>query len=444
MKNILQKTAFPEAPGGDRYEWKGAETIFEVSKKGRYMMVITASTKNGQQNGTGDDDDLRLKLDNYPFGQYESHEEMVSWEGFGTSAGWDGASLKGGIKTIYFLVELEKGEHKLQFFADGKPELRIIGVFGVEKREDFILQNLTPKEPVSTDRKGIPWMSFIFLRVHPKVIEIIAKCQSASQKRGTDGDNLKVVINGKILPNTETPTSNTYKNFYFSGDKMEGQSKTLEFKSEDLDFTENALELWYDESPVLEKLKIIFFEKQEDYLETLEKEFIQNPEIVRQREYKKLKWLAAFGKKTGLKYASQFLLHSLQENPSEVVFGPNDPLIFEIKKSKGAYKKILTLVKKELKKGKLQGEIIPDTEGIPKVNFGPSNLDLYASIHGIQKIEYAATPKGQREFDVKITLSDRYDFKPTYLYGKIGDKGEKVRIIHNFPIRIRLEEKIKF
>lgn len=459
MKLIFQKTSFPKAPGGDRYEWKEAETIFEVPKTGRYLITITASAQNGQQNGAGDDDDLRVTLNGFPFGSLEVHEEMISWKGFGTSAAWDGASLKGANKTVYFFLELEpeiekwywfnvKKQHTLKFFADGKPDLRMIEVFELNRKKDFTLKNLRPLENVFTDRKGIPWMSFVFLGVHPKNLEVTAKCQSGRQKNGTDGDNIKVVVNGKILINPEAPISDTYKNFYFSGDQMQGQGKTLELKVEDLDFTENTMELWYDQTPILEKLQIDFFEKQA-YLKELEKEFIRDPEGTRQEEYENLKKLAYRGQKWGLKYAPQFLLHSLQKNPQEIVFESNDPLIRELKKDKAAYEKILQLVQKGLTANKLQDEIVIDQEKTGEINF-QATKDLAIAIHGIKKVAYEAIPTDRGSFNVNITLFDRYDFNPkekiispANWLAKMGDKGEKVRVITNFPIRIKLKENIK-
>ena len=86
MKNpTFTKTDFSFSPGGNVYEWKEAETRFTVPKSGKYVIAITASAKNGKQNSTGDDDDLRVVINGYEFGKHENHEEKMSWHGFGTS-----------------------------------------------------------------------------------------------------------------------------------------------------------------------------------------------------------------------------------------------------------------------------------------------------------------------------------------------------------------------
>ena len=40
MKSIYKKIKFPSAPGGNLYEWKSAETIFEALKEGLHAIRI--------------------------------------------------------------------------------------------------------------------------------------------------------------------------------------------------------------------------------------------------------------------------------------------------------------------------------------------------------------------------------------------------------------------
>jgi len=70
LEKIFSRTSFPRAPGGDRYEWKAAETVFQISIKGLFAIKITASAKNAKQNRAADDDDLRLALDDFDFGAF--------------------------------------------------------------------------------------------------------------------------------------------------------------------------------------------------------------------------------------------------------------------------------------------------------------------------------------------------------------------------------------
>ncbi len=268
MKTIYQKTDFTTAPGGNIYEWKEAQTDFKIIESGIYIIAITASARNKKQNGSEDDDDLRVTLDGYKFGKKEVHHAKTSWKGFGTAAAWDGASLKGGVKTVYFFVKLEKGTHTLLFTADEKPELKKIEVLYPRQEDnqidDVLFDFNEIPEGIKTDTGGIPWKSFVFqspfntkdFRV--ELVDIMAHCKSGKQKDSTDGDNIKIYANGEIVLNPKAPTSDKYKNFFFSGDQMQGNSESLmiggdQFLFESGDF---SLEIWYDEKPILERVKI--------------------------------------------------------------------------------------------------------------------------------------------------------------------------------------------
>ena len=264
MQEIFSRTSFPISPGGNIYHWQEVDTEFQVPSNGKYVIGITASAKNAKQNNSTDDDDLRLILNGHEFGKFELHDEKISWKGFGTASSWDGASLKGSTKIIYFFVELNKGQHKLQFYADETPILKKIKVWQLKEGELFDLNDIQPKESIDIDEKCIPWLGFVFLGVKPKDFKISATCKTAT-KDNSDGNNVKVVANGRILKNEQAPTSRKYKNFYFSGDLDKGDKKNLELSPNKFLNVENSVELWYDQSP---KIGISFklFEKDNEYL----------------------------------------------------------------------------------------------------------------------------------------------------------------------------------
>lgn len=448
MEKIFSKTSFPKAPGGDRYEWKEAETTFIISGHGLFAIKIQASAKNAQQNFSKDDDDLRIALDGFDFGKYERHQELVSWKGFGTSASCDGASLKGGTKTIYFFVELEQGTHTLQFFADETPTLKNIEVFEI-KDNTFEFKNLKPSENIKSERKGIPWLSFVFLGAQTKIFTLAVNTRSAKRKSSTDGDNLKVIVNGKVQKNPNAQESYKYKNFYFSGDIKEFDifSITSDKLANPLAF-ENAIELWYDEEPEISNLRIEYFDN-EEFLERL-KEFIDLKEYVLDRAHKAISY---FKLKRKI-YSAQFLEHAVESNPNALVFESTNPLIKKIK-ADPIYKNIQEKLKEKISNGNLDGEIWP--EEIPgEIIF--SSPDLATSLHGIRKIEYKAKPKGQHIFQVELVFFDIYDFKREnlpaplahpvqYLINTINnavDLGEEIEVIRNFEIEIHISDAISF
>ncbi|MBU1703103.1 hypothetical protein KJ951_01750 [Patescibacteria group bacterium] len=450
MKNIFQKNLQLKAPGGNIYEWKSAETKFQVSRKGLYAIKIKASAKNAKQNNSTDDDDLKMVLDGFDFGKYENHQEKISWKGFGTSASWNGASLRGGIKTIHYFVTLEKGDHILRFFADNTPTLESIEVFEIEEN-NFELNNLKPSENIKSESKGIPWLSFVFLGSYTKSFVLGVNTKSAKTKGGTDGDNLKVVVNGKIWNNEQAQTSKKYKNFYFSGDLKEFDILTItnEDISNPIAF-ENAIELWYDEEPEISSLNILFFDNQE-FLASIRsmvdlKSYIIN--IVNT--------IIAYFEVFNKPFSAQFIRHAIEDNPSPLIFHPNNALVKLIKKNP-SYIKILEKLQEKIANGILKGEIWPkdfehDETMKGQINF--DSPDLATSLHGIKKIEYNAKSSGNNKFEVKFILFDIYDFQkedtPSFLSGQFIkqsiinelDKGEDLGIIHNFEIEIHLNQTI--
>jgi len=441
MKSIFQKTKFPEAAGGNLYEWVDAETSLTTPSAGLFAVKIVASAKNAKRNNSTDDDDLRVSLDGFSFGKYEKS----SWKGFGSSASWDGSSLKGGTKTIYFFMELEKGEHKVQFFADETPEIKSLEVFPV-KDNKFTLNDLKPSEKIESNQKGIPWLSFVFLGTHAKSLLLDVKTESAKEKGNADGDNLKVIVNGDILQNEQTPTSKKYRNFYFSGDiKSLGiLSITNKQLSGSLAF-ENAVELWYDQEPQINSLQINFFDT-EKFLEELEE--------VDLREYvlNRANFAILLFQIASNTYSAKFLQHSLEEHPAPLVFRANHPIVRKIK-ADPTYKEILKKLKEKITKNILEGELWPgDMEG--EINF--DSPDLKYAIHGIKKIEYKAEVKKNKEFEVKMVIFDIYDFEkqnvPFFLFHgyeyvkntiiNAADMGEDLHIIHNFEIEIHINNTI--
>lgn len=439
MKSIFLKINFPESPNGNLYEWEKAETKFKISEEGLYTIKIVASAKNAKQNNSTDDDDLRIALDGFNFGKYEIHDEKISWKGFGTSASWDGASLKGGTKRIYFFIELDKGEHKIQFFADETPQIESVEVFKIENN-DFKLNNLNPPENIESKQKGIPWLSFVFVGTHAKNILLDVDTKSAKEKNKTDGDNLKVIVNGKILQNEKASSSRKYKNFYFSGDiKSTGiLSINDENLSNPLAF-ENSIELWYDQEPVINSIQIGFFDAKK-FLEELDLLNYLSNYILNVANLSRIHF-----KITGRTYSRKFLDHALEPNPSNLIFKSNHPIVKKIK-ADPVYEKIRELIKEKLDAGIMEGQINPS-------DLVFESFDLDYSIHGIKKIDFKITRNEAGNCEVNFVLYDIYDFvrgdAPSIF--KIGDyfkqqavnmldTGEKLDIISNFEIQVNLKD----
>ncbi|MBU1122992.1 hypothetical protein KJ652_00190 [Patescibacteria group bacterium] len=453
MKEIYSRKGFPSAPGSNIYHWQGVDTLFEVQEDGYYVLAVTASAKNAAQNNGIDDDDLRMELDGYKFGEKEIHEEKISWKGFGTASAWDGASLRGGTKTTYFFVELSSGEHQIKFYADETPALKEIKVLSLEEGKVFDeIFDLKPEENIDTDEKGIPWLSFVFLGVKPKDFELSVICNATTNDEG-DGDNIKIVTNGAILQNKQAPTSDKYKNFYFSGDLDRGEIKTLKIPPSTFKLVENSVELWYDQTPEIHHLSFSLFESHAEYLEALVKSDAKKDTI---RDI--LTYAAYFSRtlKPTLENARLLLLHSLKDNPSDLEFGDNDSIVNKIK-SDHTYNRVKEMIADRILHGETEGTI--EVGGQVVFEAG----DLFASLHGLKTIDFVAVKTSEKEYEVEMVILDTYDFSyqnysnayteyGAYEFESIGEKiafttlnnianvGEYFGAVNNFEIRIHIED----
>jgi hypothetical protein len=269
--SIFKKDFNLIAPGGNTYEWKDAETRFTVPENEKYIIKISASAKNGEQNGSGDDDDLRCEINNHDM-------RKGQWDGFNIASSFNGAHLKGHTKEIFYFVNLDAieedfflwfdrvREQVIKFFADETPTLNSIEVYPWDEAEKVVLEFFETAKLNDVNRQGIPWKSFIFLS-KPKKLIITARCLSAKIKGGTDGDNIKIMINGQPVQNPHvSPDADKYKNYYFSGDLVQGAFEEFvltKFPDNQaclpkLKCRQDGVELWADCEPFLERVEVEF------------------------------------------------------------------------------------------------------------------------------------------------------------------------------------------
>lgn len=446
MELIFQKESFSQAPGGDRYEWVEAETNFSVVQNGQYLLEIAASSKDASQNHSTDDDDLRIALDRYEFGKYEVHDEKVSWRGFGTTSSWDGTSLKGRVKTIYFFIELQSGEHTVQFYADNVPQIKHLKIYQLNPKKPFHLENKESWPLVDVNRKGIPWISFVFLGIKPKRFSITSTVKSAKQKLTTDGDNLKVAVNGKILQNKKALTARKYKNFYFSGDLNQGKGDTLKLEPTDFDFLEDSVELWVDQDPKV-AVEIHFYRGIKSWLRRV-------GNSVRKLYYRTFAMsLIVFFKHHHWIHAADFLANALNQYPQNKHFEENSAL-FKMMQKDEAYAKICDILKAQIENGILEGQVhLGEKEKDLEVMF-ESTRDLGFSIHGIKKMVFSAHKVGDslHRYEAKVTLYDVYDYdRLAYILEELRkfyvvfannqlDSAEVSGVLKNFEIEISFKK----
>ena len=443
MKKLFTKNYNLVAPDGDNYKWMEAETSLLCVEKGWHLIKITASAKNAKQKNSTDDDDLRMVLNGYELGKYEIPQGQEHYKGFDNAASWNGATLKGNSKTIYlFFYATQVGDNQLQFYADGKPYLDSIEFYQLNTNEIFKLVDLKPSNTEDIDRSGIPWISFIFIGPAPRKFELNASAQSGKQKNETDGDNLKILLNGKIIQNEKAPTLDKYKNFYFSGDQLGGAKEVLTIENENFVSLENSVEIWHDQSPTIHQIDIEFSENYTNLSEftdgSMQKDFV----------YLTLHSFIHFMRFINRNYTADFMQNAISQNPKNLVFGEKSRLAKLIRKDT-EYQKVIHLIESEINTGQLSGEIF--TGGTPESTIIFNSGDLYSAIHGIKKITYTATKTSGSRYKVDINFYDIYDFDPNNIDYSVNpatelvilaDQGESLGVVKNFEILIKIHETI--
>jgi len=442
MKKLFTKNYNLVAPSGNNYKWKEAKTSLLCVEKGWHLIKITAKAQNSNQKGSSDDDDLRMALNGYELGKYEIPQGKEHYEGFDSASSWNGATLKGNTKIVYlFFYATQVTDNKLTFYANGEPYLDSIEFYKLDTTEIFDFPELKPNSIEDVDRAGIPWMSFVFIGPAPAEMKIFASAESGKQKGSTDGDNLKILVNGKIIQNENAPTSDKYKNFYFSGDQLNGNTKEFTIAEKDFANLENSVELWYDGNPKLMSVKVKLSDKQnlEDLL---------GNSLHKKPYYLLFQSASNLAEVANLKYTALFLRNSLKQSPVNLHYNYKHEIV-ELIKAENCYKSLVDLVKKEIDAGNQNGEIFPGSTPETSIAFSNST-DLYFSIHGIRKIKFTSKKFSANRLIINMRLFDVYDFDPSLGYSlnipdrivDIANYAESIGVINNFEISIDIHETI--
>lgn len=91
---------------------------------------------------------------------------------------------------------------------------------------------------------------------------------SARSRQSTHDDKIKIINNGKIISNPlVAPNADKYKNFYFSGDLLQGVLTECKLKT--FNKLENTLELWGNGKPCIQELKITWKNLDDDFSQIL-------------------------------------------------------------------------------------------------------------------------------------------------------------------------------
>lgn len=224
---------------------------FDISEKGLYAIEISARAKSWLQNTLKlisffKDDDLAIKIDGREFPKLSGKSGLFDGE-----VAWNGNNLKNLLQVNVFFAHLDAGEHTLQFFVDQSPLLEIIRIYQADNEKNIVFEPVKNYQIESGDRR--PWINFILISIALERLKIQA---SAGQKQDDD-DDIQLKINGERQIN-DSPKSHKY--WYWCGRILIGQSKTFN-RELSLPAGLHYIELWADNSPILESVELVFLGK---------------------------------------------------------------------------------------------------------------------------------------------------------------------------------------
>jgi len=224
---------------------------FDISETGLYVIEISSQAKDWLRNTLKfisffQDDDLAVKIDNGEFPKLNGKRGL-----FDSEAAWNGNKLKGHSQINIFFIHLDAGKHTLRFIANQSPFLETVRIYQVANEQNVVFEPVKNYQIESGNRR--PWLIFILVNLELERLKIQA---NANQKQGDD-DDLQLKINGERQIND---TLKSHKYWYWCGRVLKGQSKTFD-KKLNLAAGLHYIELWADNTPVLESVEMALIRK---------------------------------------------------------------------------------------------------------------------------------------------------------------------------------------
>lgn len=214
---------------------------FNISDSDLYIIEIEATCASGKILGLWGGEDLRVEIDKQAWRELP---ESKYAQYFNIAPAWSGSELNGKIKTVFFIVYLEKGEHELNFIPKSGAE---IAKEPLIKKYNSLNSIVKDKQAEESNRK--PWITIVLVDLPLNILDVSATCG----KRKGDSDDLKLIIDGKIEKNQE---SNWWgRNWFFQGRFMKGGKKEVRFYPK-LQKGIHYIEFWADRMPVLNEVRL--------------------------------------------------------------------------------------------------------------------------------------------------------------------------------------------
>ncbi|MBU1180140.1 hypothetical protein KJ885_04310 [Patescibacteria group bacterium] len=214
---------------------------FSIHKDDLYSITIEATCKSGKFLGLFGGEDLRVEIDDKELREVPAKGKP---QYFNIASSWNGTRVKGLIKTVIFILELNKGEHFIKFIPkkgtiiEKEPKIKPI------KKQEKIIKNIQAQ-----DGNRRPWVTVALIDKPLNILDISLICE----KRFMDSDDIKLIINGKIFKNKKSKVWG--KNWYWRGSQLRGKAKIERFYPK-LKKGVHYIEFWADRMPILQEVEI--------------------------------------------------------------------------------------------------------------------------------------------------------------------------------------------
>lgn len=226
-----------------------------ISESGWYLVSVSARVKSEKQRGENetDDEDLRVEIDGQKFPKLDNPTGLLD-----SPAAFSGGRLHNLLKTIYFILWLEKGEHTTSLIPDESALIEAVTAFKLDDTGEIKLDLDLRAE--DGDRR--PWITFTLVDLPLSLFRITA----ATKKRYRDSDDLKIIIDGETKthfePEDESPPDPKplewfYRFWYFAGSILLGEVTSYSLKT-NLPQGLHYLELHADRMPTLKSIEFDF------------------------------------------------------------------------------------------------------------------------------------------------------------------------------------------
>jgi len=176
---------------------------FNAEDVGWHLIKVSARVKSEKQRGKDktDDEELMVRIDNKIFPKLGTKQAL-----FNSPASFNGGEQHNTDKTIYFLIQLEEGEHIIMLEPQHGAEVIEVSYEHMHVSDNQIE---LPLNKQAEDRDRTSWITFVL------VDTTLQSCtlEASLFWHWFDGDDIKVAINEKVI---KDPTVHTHKDWLFT------------------------------------------------------------------------------------------------------------------------------------------------------------------------------------------------------------------------------------